>query len=399
MSNELYHYGIKRRSGRYPYGSGERPFQGDKDPLRQVSELNSDMNKWEYGVLINGKKITDPNQINWKDYKTTPIENVKKYKVGVCWDFVNYQHSIFKKEGIKDKSYFFVMERNNNPNDLITHTFSIVDLKNGKYWYESAWMKHQGINKVSSFEDVINVLLKDYGTNSYEVYEYNPEGLDQNLSNSDFFKRATETLVKSKQIKHSVKNINIYFVENIKTNPNDVLRWEKNMNELYHHGRKGQQWGVSNGPPYPLNRKGLSYYFKKNKGTKEDRKRIKEEEETKKRQAYEEELEKNKDKVLRSGKASDILKYQGRLTNQELQSAVSRLNLEKTLKDYSSKEKQDSLRKMNDMVKTLDTVTNWTNTGIKAWNTIANISNSLSSSEKKLPVINTGGGKGKKEKK
>lgn len=27
--NELYHYGIKRRSGRYPWGSGDRPYQGD----------------------------------------------------------------------------------------------------------------------------------------------------------------------------------------------------------------------------------------------------------------------------------------------------------------------------------------------------------------------------------
>lgn len=166
-------------------------------------------------------------------------------------------------------------------------------------------------------------------------------------------------------------------------------------NELYHHGRKGQQWGVSNGPPYPLNRKGLSYYFKKNKVTKEDRKRIKEEEEAKKRQVYEEELEKNKDNVLRSGKASDILKYQGRLTNRELQDAVSRLNLEKTLKDYSSKEKQDSLKKMDDLMKTVSTVTKWTNDGIKAWNTIANISNSLSGNEKKLPIINTGEGKKK----
>lgn len=26
---DLYHYGVKQRSGRYPYGSGERPFQGD----------------------------------------------------------------------------------------------------------------------------------------------------------------------------------------------------------------------------------------------------------------------------------------------------------------------------------------------------------------------------------
>lgn len=30
--NEIYHYGIKRRSGRYPWGSGERPYQDtDKD--------------------------------------------------------------------------------------------------------------------------------------------------------------------------------------------------------------------------------------------------------------------------------------------------------------------------------------------------------------------------------
>ena len=28
-SDELYHYGMPRRSGRYPWGSGERPYQGD----------------------------------------------------------------------------------------------------------------------------------------------------------------------------------------------------------------------------------------------------------------------------------------------------------------------------------------------------------------------------------
>lgn len=27
-------------------------------------------------------------------------------------------------------------------------------------------------------------------------------------------------------------------------------------NELYHHGVKGQEWGVRNGPPYPLNATG-----------------------------------------------------------------------------------------------------------------------------------------------
>lgn len=32
-SSELYHFGIKRRSGRYPWGSGERPYQSDPAKL------------------------------------------------------------------------------------------------------------------------------------------------------------------------------------------------------------------------------------------------------------------------------------------------------------------------------------------------------------------------------
>lgn len=174
------------------------------------------------------------------------------------------------------------------------------------------------------------------------------------------------------------------------------------MSEIIkHHGRKGQQWGVSNGPPYPLNKKGLSYYLSKRKITKEDRQRIKDEEAAKKKRAYEEQLEKNKDKVLKSGKASDILKYQGRLTNQELQNAVSRLNLEKSLKEFSAKEKENSIKKMDEIMNTVDTTVKWTKTGINAWNTMAGMYNSLSDNPKKLPTISlaVGGGDAKKKKK
>lgn len=37
----LMHYGIKRRSGRYPWGSGERPFQSGEDFLARVERLRS----------------------------------------------------------------------------------------------------------------------------------------------------------------------------------------------------------------------------------------------------------------------------------------------------------------------------------------------------------------------
>lgn len=40
--DELMHYGVKRRSGRYPWGSGEHPFQRSGDLLARVDELRSD---------------------------------------------------------------------------------------------------------------------------------------------------------------------------------------------------------------------------------------------------------------------------------------------------------------------------------------------------------------------
>lgn len=41
-SEELYHYGIKRRSGRYPWGSGKDPFQHDGNFLNTVVQMQRD---------------------------------------------------------------------------------------------------------------------------------------------------------------------------------------------------------------------------------------------------------------------------------------------------------------------------------------------------------------------
>ena len=39
QQNELMHYGVKRRSGRYPWGSGEDPYQHGHDFLGRIEEL------------------------------------------------------------------------------------------------------------------------------------------------------------------------------------------------------------------------------------------------------------------------------------------------------------------------------------------------------------------------
>lgn len=46
--DQLMHYGIKRRSGRYPWGSGDNPYQRSGDWISRVDELKkSGMNEKE----------------------------------------------------------------------------------------------------------------------------------------------------------------------------------------------------------------------------------------------------------------------------------------------------------------------------------------------------------------
>lgn len=41
MENELYHFGIKRRSGRYPWGSGSRPYQSEEQKAQKKQEKSA----------------------------------------------------------------------------------------------------------------------------------------------------------------------------------------------------------------------------------------------------------------------------------------------------------------------------------------------------------------------
>lgn len=56
--NYLEHYGIPRRSGRYPWGSGSRPFQGDSAAAKSSEKTGSSGKSGKTGLFKKGKTKT-----------------------------------------------------------------------------------------------------------------------------------------------------------------------------------------------------------------------------------------------------------------------------------------------------------------------------------------------------
>lgn len=163
-----------------------------------LQKLQNELDTFDYGTIIDGVRYdeTQLDKIDWDSYKTLPVYIVKNEKIGNCWDFVNYQHNIFDSEDIQNFSYMFVMDRTGEDNyeDIVTHTFSIVVLDGQKFWFENAFYKYRGLWRIKDFYDVISILKKHYDPHDkydFEVYQYDPTGLDNYLSGQEFFEKVS----------------------------------------------------------------------------------------------------------------------------------------------------------------------------------------------------------------
>lgn len=72
ITSELCHYGVKRKSGRYPWGSGERPFQGDKLSAKAI-KLAQKGKKRDSNYFTQDRTIPKGTTM----YRTTPMNNEK----------------------------------------------------------------------------------------------------------------------------------------------------------------------------------------------------------------------------------------------------------------------------------------------------------------------------------
>lgn len=173
--------------------------------------------------------------------------------------------------------------------------------------------------------------------------------------------------------------------------------------ELYHHGIQGQKWGQRNGPPYPLSKSAHSSREKKKQWwksllggdsqSKSDKKNkpkkkveVKNQNEEKTEEEKKAEYESAKQKALKSGKASDIMQFKGDLTNQELQNALMRLDLEARMSSLAAKDFKTTEDKIDMAINKIEKVAGWAEKGSRAYNIGAKIYNAFSG-EDKLPII------------
>lgn len=160
--------------------------------------------------------------------------------------------------------------------------------------------------------------------------------------------------------------------------------------QLTHHGIKGMKWGVRRSPAQlghktsSKKKKGssLSERFAAKKKLKAKQKAA---EVARKAKQAKEEYEASKKKAIESGTAEDVLKFKGKLTNQELQTAVNRLNMESQLSQLNSKTVKTGMDKVESVANKIDRIRGAAEKGISAWNTFAKIHNSLSPND--LPTL------------
>lgn len=147
------------------------------DTLEKIKVFNKELAQYEY-IIVNkdGSIINQIKQNSFKDYLTLSPNQFKKYKGGICWDYVAYEYPYFKSHfsNAKIKSFFFAIVKNNMITD--THTFLLFYMNDKVYWFEDSWKPHCGIYEYNNEDEAISNItdiLRGSSKDDWFIVEYN----------------------------------------------------------------------------------------------------------------------------------------------------------------------------------------------------------------------------------
>ena len=157
---------------------------------------------------------------------------------------------------------------------------------------------------------------------------------------------------------------------------------------LAHHGIKGQSWGDQNGPPYPLDSQ-VSSAVKKKK-SKSFIQKLKDKKKGKKLQAARKakaEEKKEKEEIINSGDEKKIKKIQHKLTDEEYQRALNRIDLKRKLNSVNYDNINAKIKLIGNIATTVGNIGTAANNVLDAKNKLTGTkANELSSLKEKKDI-------------
>lgn len=146
-------------------------------PIEGIKEHTSDLNKLKklyqfmqksnmrYG-FVNKKRqvitlddndsdtqLRDKYRLFSDEYHLLKPEEVIKYKVGVCWDYAEFERRFCIENNIEFK-IVFIKQKNKIS---VTHTFLVYNIDRIYYWFEFSYKKYAGLHESLRFHSIKEV--------------------------------------------------------------------------------------------------------------------------------------------------------------------------------------------------------------------------------------------------
>lgn len=202
--NPLIYYGIIKEDSDW----NGYAFKLDKIKKINPIESNGQLGFWNYYEPEEIMKLIDEIEYGWIDiynnknykvdnkfsdnYKLQSPDEIKKNKIGVCWDQVELERYYFKNSGYKINTYIIVHYDNDK---CPSHTFLVYERDDFYYWFEHSWERFKGIYKYKNINellyDVKNKFIKfeldnQFNENNLILREYKKPKF--NISTKEFYK-------------------------------------------------------------------------------------------------------------------------------------------------------------------------------------------------------------------